>query len=115
MTADSMLPCELRIGATVLRKGVSMEVVQLCIDRHIDRHIKRKHPHHIPTDAFDANVEAVRGLLRERCNAGLLKYGVTTERADLSPAEWLQHLQDELLDAAVYAERLKSALRPDFS
>ena len=29
------------------------------------------------------------------------------ERDDLSLQEWLQHLQDELLDAAVYVEKLK--------
>ena len=29
------------------------------------------------------------------------------ERKDLSLMEWLQHLQEELLDAAVYVEKLK--------
>ena len=57
--------------------------------------------------ALDRNVEAVRQRLRDRAESGLKKYGVTTERTDLSFVEWVQHLQDELLDAAVYAERLK--------
>ena len=55
----------------------------------------------------DRNVEAVRELLRQRSEAGLVKYGVTTERTDIDLLRWLQHLQEELLDAAVYVERLK--------
>ena len=34
------------------------------------------------------------------------KYGVTMERGDLSLIEWLTHLQEELMDAAVYVQRL---------
>jgi hypothetical protein len=52
----------------------------------------------------DANVERVRDMLRERSVVGLQKYGVTTERDDLSRVEWLRHLQLELLDGAVYIE-----------
>ena len=55
----------------------------------------------------DRNVEAVRELLRQRSEAGLVKYGTTTERTDIDVLRWLQHLQEELLDAAVYVERLK--------
>lgn len=52
----------------------------------------------------DSHVEAVIAKHRQRAEVGLRKYGVTTERGDLSTAEWLQHLQEELLDAAVYVE-----------
>ena len=38
------------------------------------------------------------------------KYGVNTDRTDLSTMEWLQHLQEELMDACVYVEKLKSEL-----
>jgi len=41
-----------------------------------------------------------------RASIGEKKYGVTMERGDLSFAEWLTHLQEELLDAAVYVEKL---------
>lgn len=41
-----------------------------------------------------------------RADVGLKKYGVTVERKDYSPAKWLHELQCELLDGAVYAERL---------
>lgn len=60
---------------------------------------------------IDKNVEAVRQALYERMERGYKKYGVTTERTDIDLAGWLQHLQEELLDAAVYIERLKDELR----
>lgn len=43
----------------------------------------------------------------ERAEKGLQKYGVTCERGDLSISEWLTHLQEELMDAAVYIEKAK--------
>lgn len=55
----------------------------------------------------DKNVDAVCNLLKSRMETGLTKYGVTTERTDIDKLGWLQHLQEELLDAAVYIERLK--------
>jgi len=57
---------------------------------------------------MDVNVLRVMNALKQRSDAGQLKYGTTTERTDLSLRDWLQHLQEELLDAAVYVERLKS-------
>ena len=54
--------------------------------------------------AVDRNVESVRTKMLERSAVGLAKYGVTTERGDLSHADWLKHLQEELMDAAVYIE-----------
>ena len=56
---------------------------------------------------MDKNVENVVKQLRDREEEGLRKYGVNTERTDLSSIEWLQHLQEELMDACVYIEKLK--------
>ena len=44
--------------------------------------------------------------IQKRSDVGKSKYGVTMERTDLSTIEWLTHLQEELMDAAVYVERL---------
>mgnify|MGYP001177102710 CR=1 FL=1 len=60
---------------------------------------------------MDKNVEDVVSQLREREKRGLSKYGVNTERTDLSTLEWLQHLQEELMDGAVYIEKLKNELK----
>ena len=60
---------------------------------------------------MDKNVEKVITQLRDREEEGLRKYGVNTERVDLTPLEWLQHLQEELMDASVYIEKLKNELK----
>lgn len=59
----------------------------------------------------DKNVEAVREQLLNRMKTGYEKYGVTTERVDIGLLGWLQHLQEELMDAAVYVERIKDELK----
>ena len=60
---------------------------------------------------MDRNVEAVAGKLRARSRKGVDTYGVTTERTDLSHADWLRHLQEELLDGAVYIEKLLGEMK----
>jgi len=62
------------------------------------------------TMTTDKNVENVISQLRTREQQGMIKYGVNTERTDLTTLEWLQHLQEELMDASVYIERLKNDL-----
>lgn len=57
---------------------------------------------------MDANVEAVRNKMKIRAAAGITKYGVTTERDDLSKLDWLNHAQQEAMDLAVYLEKLIS-------
>jgi hypothetical protein len=54
---------------------------------------------------LDPNVEAVREMLLQRSRVGLKKYGVTTDRDDLSELDWHRHHLEELLDAAVYVMR----------
>jgi len=49
-------------------------------------------------------------MIRERAMRGEAKYGTTMERSDLSMKEWLTHLQEELLDAAVYVQKIKDLI-----
>jgi len=58
----------------------------------------------------DRIVERVIKLFRKRSKRGIEKYGVTLEQNDLTNSQWLQHLQEELMDAALYVERLKQAI-----
>lgn len=44
--------------------------------------------------------------IQQRAAVGKAKYGVTMEEEVLSIREWLNHLQQELMDAAVYVEKL---------
>ena len=44
--------------------------------------------------------------IKARSDVGKKKYGVTMEEQILSKEERLTHLQEELMDAAVYVEKL---------
>lgn len=58
----------------------------------------------------DTIVESVIEQFKERSNVGINKYGVTLDREDLNALEWLQHLQEELMDATLYVQKLKEKL-----
>ena len=58
----------------------------------------------------DSIVESVLDKFKERSEEGIKKYGVTMDRKDLSGLEWLNHLQEELMDATLYIERYKRDL-----
>lgn len=58
----------------------------------------------------DSIVESLVSRFKERSEAGIKKYGVTLDRNDLSRLEWLIHLQEELMDATLYIEKLKKEL-----
>jgi len=44
--------------------------------------------------------------IQDRKKEGIKKYGKTMERDDLTELEWLNHYQQELMDAANYVEKL---------
>ena len=55
----------------------------------------------------DQIVENVKTLYDIRAIKGKNRYGVTMDRNDLSFVEWIIHLQEELMDATIYLEKLK--------
>lgn len=55
---------------------------------------------------MDSINQAVITKLQQRAELGAKKYGVTMDRTDLTELEWLEHSQQELLDGAVYLEKL---------
>jgi hypothetical protein len=59
----------------------------------------------------DSIVESVITQFKARSERGIHKYGVTLDRTDLSTLEWLIHLQEELMDATLYIEKLKQELK----
>jgi len=54
--------------------------------------------------------EVVKKYL-QRSAVGIQKYGTTLHRNDLSIEDWLTHLQEELMDATLYLERLRKEIR----
>ena len=59
----------------------------------------------------DSYVQIVKEKFEKRSQTGIKKYNTTLEREDLDLQEWLNHLQEELMDATLYIERLKSELK----
>lgn len=49
----------------------------------------------------------VQKMLEEQTRKGLEKYGTTVNPADYDFIGWLEHLQQEMIDAIVYCEVLK--------
>ena len=56
---------------------------------------------------MDSIVKKIIKAFKRRSERGLEKYGTTLDRNDLTNLEWLQHLQEELMDATLYIEKLK--------
>jgi hypothetical protein len=56
----------------------------------------------------DSIVNSVIGAFIGRSNIGLQKYGTTLDRDDLSVLDWIQHAQEEHMDAILYLEKLKT-------
>ena len=56
----------------------------------------------------DSIVNSVIHAFIGRSNVGLQKYGTTLDRDDLSILDWIQHAQEEHMDAILYLEKLKT-------
>jgi hypothetical protein len=54
----------------------------------------------------DPIVEKVREKLLQRSRTGQIKYGVGLDRDDMVLLDWMKHLQEELMDAILYIERI---------
>jgi len=55
----------------------------------------------------DSIVNTVIDSFIKRSNLGLQKYGTTLDRDDLNVLDWIQHAQEEHMDAILYLEKLK--------
>jgi hypothetical protein len=63
------------------------------------------------TTIEDQIVKKVMAKYYERSQVGINKYGTTLDRDDLSLTDWLNHLQEELMDATCYIEKLKQDVK----
>ena len=97
----------LRVLATLVRSLVSgekpdlqgaMEVLELAA-----KHENGNQVSHV--------TDSIINELRKRDATGVVKYGVTLDRTDLSLDQWMQHLIEELMDAVHYARRAQMMLR----
>ena len=63
-------------------------------------------------ESTDTIVNSIIQKFLQRSNLGKQKYGVTLDRTDLEPHDWIQHAQEELMDAILYLEKLKKEKVP---
>ena len=64
-------------------------------------------------DRQDSYVQSVKEKFEQRSQTGIKKYNTTLERDDLNFLDWLNHLQEELMDATLYIEKLKDFAQKD--
>lgn len=58
----------------------------------------------------DSVVESIVNKFIHRSKLGQAKYGTTLDRNDLTTEQWLNHLEEELMDAILYCHKLKTEL-----
>lgn len=58
----------------------------------------------------DSVLKSVVEKYCERAQVGQAKYGHTMDRDDLDFDQWIDHLMEELMDATLYLQKLKSQL-----
>ena len=61
----------------------------------------------------DPVVERVVDKFISRSDVGYKKYGVTLEQDQSKIFEWLNHLQEELMDAVLYLQKAKEVYSED--
>ena len=59
-------------------------------------------------DKCDSIVKSVINKFIKRSIMGKEKYGTDLDRTDLEIIEWIQHAQEEHMDAILYLEKLKT-------
>jgi hypothetical protein len=59
---------------------------------------------------MDSIVRTIIAKFQIRSGIGKKKYGTTLDRTDLSVIDWINHAQEEHMDAILYLEKLKQTL-----
>jgi hypothetical protein len=60
---------------------------------------------------YDSVVSAVIYAFQKRADFGKEKYGTDLDRKDLTILDWIQHAQEENMDAILYLEKLKQEFK----
>lgn len=58
----------------------------------------------------DSIVKSVVEKFISRSEFGMKKYGTNLDRTDLTVLDWIQHTQEEHMDAILYLEKLKKEI-----
>lgn len=57
---------------------------------------------------MDSIVSTVIQKFKQRSEFGQRKYGTNLDRTDLEFLDWVNHMQEELMDAILYLEKMKA-------
>jgi hypothetical protein len=60
---------------------------------------------------MDSIVTSVIHKFEQRSKMGKEKYGTDLDRTDLSVLDWINHAQEEHMDAILYLEKLKKEIK----
>lgn len=60
---------------------------------------------------YDSVVNEVINKFKSRARFGKEKYGTDLDRTDLTTNDWILHVQEELMDAILYLEKLKKQVK----
>ena len=61
----------------------------------------------------DKIIQSVINKIQRRSEVGFKKYGVTLYDDDQTLDKWLNHIQEELMDAVNYIEKTRMSLREE--
>lgn len=61
----------------------------------------------ISRETTDSVVFSIIKQFQQRSEVGMAKYGVNLDRTDLALLQWIQHAQEEHMDAILYLEKIK--------
>jgi hypothetical protein len=61
-------------------------------------------------EELDSVVKSVLKKFTDRAMVGKKKYGTDLDRTDLSVLDWIQHAQEEHMDAILYLEKLRQSI-----
>jgi len=63
----------------------------------------------VSRESTDSVVFSIVKQFIQRSDFGFKKYGTNLDRTDLSVLDWIQHAQEEHMDAILYLEKLKQS------
>ena len=61
----------------------------------------------------DSIVQTILSKFVDRAKFGKQKYGTDLDRQDLSVLDWINHAQEEHMDAILYLEKLKQTIQQE--
>lgn len=89
---------------------IKTEIIEIDSDSDSDSEYDDPDEIVITRENTDSVVYSIIEQFKQRSDFGLEKYGTNLDRTDLKPIDWIQHAQEEHMDAILYLEKLKNVI-----